>query len=238
LPPSDSDPHVTLPAAVLWDMDGTLVDTEPYWIAAEHALVESFGGSWTEADSKALVGNPLLVSAAYIREHGGVDLPVYEIVDVMLGEVIESCRRKTVWRAGARELLAALRQAAVPCALVTMSYRELANTISDQLPAGTFAAVVTGDELLHGKPDPEAYVTAADRLGVDPTRCVAIEDSPTGLASARAAGCVVVGVPNQVPIPDLPERTVLPSLAGVTVEDLAALLPHTSGTIERAGSLT
>ncbi|UQX86642.1 HAD family phosphatase [Jatrophihabitans telluris] len=206
--------------AVLWDMDGTLVDTEPYWIAAEYRLVESFGGTWNDEHAESLVGNPLLVSAAYLREHGRVDLPPEEIVDRLLDEVIQATTERIVWRPGVLRCLAELKAAAIPCAMVTMSYLNLATAVADQLPPGTFQSLVTGDQLSRGKPDPEAYLTAARRLGVDPTRCVAIEDSPAGLGSAEAAGCVVIGVPNQVRLEPAPGRILLPTLENVGVADL------------------
>jgi HAD superfamily hydrolase (TIGR01509 family) len=211
-------------SAVLWDMDGTLVDTEPYWIAAEFRLVAAWGGVWTQHHAHALIGNPLLVSAEYIREHGGVDLPPPEIVDLLLADVIRDCERAVPWRPGARELLAELAAARIPCALVTMSYAELARAVVTQLPAGTFATLVTGDELEHGKPHPEAYLTAASRLGVLPANTVAIEDSLPGVASAEAAGCVVLSVPSHVPIPLAPTRTVRDTLVGIDVPWLTALV--------------
>ncbi len=210
--------------AVLWDLDGTLVDTEPAWIAAEYRLVESFGGSWDDEHAHALVGNPLLVSAAYIREHGGVELPLAEIVDRLLVEVVAAVEREVVWRPGVRRLLGELGAAGVPCAMVTMSYQSLAQSVASHLPPGTFATMVTGEQVALGKPDPEAYLTAAQRLGVQPSRCVAIEDSPAGVASAEAAGCVVLAVRNQVPLAAAPGRTVLDDLAAVTVTDLRALI--------------
>ena len=120
------------------------------------------------------------------------------IVERLLDEVVLAAQAEIPWRPGARELLAELAERGVPCALVTMSYARLAETMTDQLPPGTFAAVVTGDQVNDGKPHPEAYLTAAARLGAEPAYCVAIEDSPTGVASAEAAGCVVVGVPHHV----------------------------------------
>jgi HAD superfamily hydrolase (TIGR01509 family) len=210
--------------AVLWDLDGTLVDTEPSWIAAEYRLVESFGGVWDDRHAHALVGNPLLVSAAYLREHGGVDLPLEDIVDRLLAEVVAAVEREVVWRPGVRRLLAEVRAAGLPCAMVTMSYQSLAQTVARQLPAGTFSTLVTGEQVARGKPDPEAYLTAAQRLGVEPSRCVAIEDSPAGVASAEAAGCVVLAVQNQVPLAPAPGRTLLTELSAVTVADLKALV--------------
>jgi HAD superfamily hydrolase (TIGR01509 family) len=214
-----------LPAAVLWDMDGTLVDTEPYWIECEYALVAEHGGSWSDAHAHALVGNPLLVSGAYIREHGGVDLTPAQIVDRLLDGVEERVRRHVPWRPGARELLSELHGLDVPCALVTMSYRRLAAAVVDALPAGTFATVVAGDDVTRGKPDPEPYLLAASRLGVAPQECVAIEDSPTGVRSAEAAGVPVLAVEHLVPIEPGPGRTLAPGLTGWTAGRLAGLLP-------------
>jgi len=210
--------------AVLFDMDGTLVDTEPYWIAAEYALVESFGGTWNDAHAHALVGNALLASAEYIRDVGGVDLDPPVIVERLLDDVVRASLRRMPWRPGALELVAELREHGVRCAMVTMSYQRLAHTVTAGLPADTFATVVTGDELRDGKPHPEAYLTAAARLGVDPAHCVAIEDSPTGVASAEAAGCVVVAVPHTVPIAAAPLRTVAASLLELTFDRLEGLV--------------
>jgi HAD superfamily hydrolase (TIGR01509 family) len=209
--------------AVLWDMDGTIVDTEPYWIAAEYRLVESYGGRWNDEHAHAVIGKPLLVTAAYLREHGDVPLTPPEIVEWLLESVIADARRRVDWRPGALPLLAETRAAGLPAALVTMSYRNLAGTVVDQLPAGTFDTLVCGDDVRNGKPDPEAYLLAAARLGVAPEYCLAIEDSPSGIASAEAAGCRVIAVPNQVPVPPGPNRTVVPTLEDLSLAELAAL---------------
>ena len=216
-----------LPAAVLWDMDGTLVDTEPYWIEAEHEIVAEHGGVWTEEHAHALVGNPLIISAEYIRAHGGVDLPPEEIVDRLLERVVAAVRRRVPWRPGARELLDELTGDGVPCALVTMSWTPLADAVLEQLPPGTFEVVVTGDQVLHGKPHPEPYLAAAELLGVRPEDCLAIEDSPTGVESASAAGVPVVAVPAVVPVPPGPGHLVVPTLEGRGAAELyASALAH------------
>jgi HAD superfamily hydrolase (TIGR01509 family) len=207
--------------AVLWDMDGTLVDTEPYWIEAEYALVAEFGGTWTEEDSRRLIGNALMTSAEYIRDVGGVDLPLVDIVHRLQGHVIDQVNRAANWQPGARELLAGLRAAGVPQALVTMSWTPLAQAVLKHLPEGTFDIVVTGDQVRNGKPHPEPYTTAARLLGVEPAACVAIEDSPTGIASAEAAGAVTFAVPHLMPIPRAPGRTVVESLTDLDVGVLA-----------------
>lgn len=195
---SKSARRVPRPAAVLWDMDGTLVDTEPYWIECEYELVAEFGGHWSQEKAHSLVGNDLRVSAAIIRDQGGVDLPIDDIVNRLLDGVIERVRRRVPWRPGAKETLAALRKAEIPTALVTMSWKRFADAVVDSLPPGTFAVVVTGDEVTDGKPHPEPYLTAARLLGVRPKECVAVEDSPTGVRSAVAAGCRTYAVPNVV----------------------------------------
>lgn len=212
------------PDAVLWDMDGTLVDTEAYWIAAEYEVTARHGGTWNDDHAKALVGCDLLDGGRYIREHGGIDLTPEQIVDELLDHVVQSIRREIPWRPGARELLAQLNAAGIPCALVTMSWRRFAEPVVDALPPGSFQVIVTGDEVAHGKPHPEPYLEAARRLGVKPSRCLAIEDSPTGATSATAAGCVVVGVPNVVQVPAAPGRTLLTSLTELDLDRIGTLL--------------
>ena len=210
--------------AVLFDMDGTIVDTEPYWMTAEHALVEEHGGTWSDDHAHAIVGNALLDSARYIREHGSVDLEPAQIVDRLITDVVAATVRDIPWQPGARELLTTLAEHHVPCALVTMSYTALTTPITDQLPVDTFAAVVTGDQVNDGKPHPEPYLTAMARLGVDAAGCVAIEDSPTGVASAEAAGCLVVAVPNHVPIEAAPGRVIVESLTDLDLNVLSELV--------------
>jgi HAD superfamily hydrolase (TIGR01509 family) len=212
------------PAAVLWDMDGTLVDTEPYWIECEHELVAEFDGTWTAADAHSIVGFDLLDAAVVLRDRGGVRLEPHAIVERLLDGVIARAARELPWRPGAAALLAECAEAGVPCALVTMSWRRLADAVLAAAPLGSFAASITGDEVTNGKPDPEPYRAAANALGVDPARCVAIEDSPTGVASALAAGCATLGVPHVVPLTSAPGLTVVASLADLALSDLGALL--------------
>ena len=127
--------ETTWPAAVLCDLDGTLVDTEPYWIEAEYALAARYGGAWSDAHALELVGNDLLSCGRYIREHMGIDLEPAEIVEQLLDDVIARVERTVPWRPGAVELLADLLSADVPCALVTMSYRSFVAPILAGLPA-------------------------------------------------------------------------------------------------------
>lgn len=217
---------VPLPDAVLFDLDGTLVDTEPYWIDAEHALAREHGASWTHDDALSIVGMALLDAAAVLRSHG-IALTEPEIVAHMVGEVCARLDRHVPWQPGAHDLVSALAAAGVPCALVTMSYTEIADRLIAHAPPGAFAAVVTGDTVRHGKPHPEPYLTAAAKLGVNPDRCVAVEDSPTGLASATAAGTRPLAVPHIVPIPAAPGLSRVPSLTVVGLDDLGAIAAGT-----------
>jgi HAD superfamily hydrolase (TIGR01509 family) len=218
-PPSPQE----LPSAVLWDMDGTLIDTEPYWLQAEHLLVEQHGGTWSDAHAMALVGHDLMDSARYIREHGPVPLEPEVIVDVLLEHVVSHLAERVPWRPGARDLLADLRAAGVPCALVTMSWTSLADTFLASVPQDTFDVVVTGDRVSRGKPHADPYLQAVQLLEVDAGRCVAVEDSPTGVASATAAGVPTLVVPHLVPVPDGPGRSFASSLADVDVRTLGRI---------------
>ena len=207
-------------AAVLWDMDGTLVDTEPDWIQAEFDLVEAHGGTWTHDQAMKLVGNDLLESGRYMHEHAGIDLQPDEIVEEMLDRVMSRLATTVPWRPGALDLLADLRERGVRCALVTMSYRRFVVPILKTLPEGTFEAVITGDSVSQGKPHPEPYLKAAAILGVDPRATVAIEDSNTGARSAEAAGCTVLVVQNHVPVLPGERRVFADTLAGMRAGDL------------------
>ncbi|MFZ3454744.1 HAD family hydrolase [Arthrobacter sp. 7Tela_A1] len=221
-------PHPAL-QAVLWDMDGTLVDTEPYWFAAEKELMARFGVRWSDEQAMELVGNALPDSARALQQ-AGADLGIREILDTLLESVVRSVRREIPWRPGAREMLAELCGAGIPCAMVTMSEKLLAGVIAEQLPAGTFRFLVTGEMVARGKPDPEPYLLAAQLMGkelredIDLNRVVAVEDSLPGVASAKASGAVTVAVPNAVDVPEQPGITRWETLAGRTVADLQELV--------------
>jgi len=209
--------------AVLWDLDGTLVDTEPYWIATEQALADEHGASWSHEHAMQLVGSDLLDSGRYIRDVMGLEMSPAEIVDYLLDGVVAKVQEAVPWRPGAVELLDSLRQEDIPCGLVTMSYQRFVAPIVAGLPPETFRVIVTGDQVERGKPHPEPYLTAAAALGVEPGDCVAIEDSNTGATSAEVAGCPVLVVENHVPVAPGARRTFASSLSGLTVEFLAGL---------------
>jgi len=223
-------------AAVLFDLDGTLIDSEPLWFEAERLLVGEYGQEWGPEQAAHLVGWSLWDSATYLREQIGVDLPSTDIIERMESHVVAGVVETPRWRPGALRLLAEVRAADIPAALVTMSHRRLTQAIVGALPADTFQAVVSGDQVSRGKPHPDPYLIAAQRLGVRATDCVAIEDSITGSRSALAAGCAVLVVP-AVGAPGVIDGVIVrDSLVGVSLTTLSELRRGQSGS--PAGSST
>ncbi len=217
-----------LPAAVLFDLDGTLVDSEPVWDEALRELARWLGGELSADARRATLGTNVAVSVGIV--HADVGRPDAD-PELSRKRLIAAAGTRfaagLVWQPGARELIDAVRAAGIPTALVTNTERPLVRLALGDLVGRLFDVSVCGDEVEHAKPAPDPYLTAARLLGVDPGAAVAIEDSPTGTASAAAAGCAVLVVPaGDVPVPPRPRRTLVHTLAGLTVPDLAALLPR------------
>jgi HAD superfamily hydrolase (TIGR01509 family) len=214
--------------AVLWDMDGLLVDTEPVWTVAEEKLAERLGGTWSDELKARIVGTRLDVSVPTILRWYGVE-PTPQVVTEtsgwLLARMVELYATEVRVLPGVSELLAALTHDEIPMALVSSSYRVLVDAVLRH-DVGPFAVTVAGDEVVHGKPAPEPYLLACERLGVDPKQCVVLEDSAAGVASGEAAGCAVAAVPSVVGVGFDPgvRRLVRPSLVGVGVQDLRALV--------------
>lgn len=203
-------------------MDGTLVDTEPYWMESETPLVESFGGTWTHEQALALVGLGL-EDAARILQAAGVRMSEHDIVDHLTAAVMRRLREDGVpFRPGARELLLALREAGIPTALVTMSMRRMAESVVELIDFDAFDLIVAGDDVTRPKPYPDPYLQACEALGVAPESAVALEDSPNGIRSAVASGAAVVGIPLMVSVAGAGAHATWPTLEGRTVEDIAA----------------
>lgn len=211
--------------AVLWDMDGTLVDTEPVWWSAEIETLTRLGARWTVEDCKTMIGSDLAaaVDVWMTRLPEGV-ITKEKLGTVVHGEVIRGLKAGVQFQPGALELLAALKDEGVPCALVSASYRSMVDAVLSHCPPDVFDVTVAGDEVSRGKPDPEPYLTAARLLGVDPARTVVLEDSPPGAAAGNAAGAWVVAVPQHIGVPSAPRRSEVRSLADLTVPDLRRLV--------------
>ncbi|GAA1959319.1 HAD family hydrolase [Microbacterium aquimaris] len=210
-------------SAVLWDMDGTLVDTEPYWMAAETPLIESYGGTWSHEQALQLVGLALEDSAG-ILQSAGVRMSRKDIVDHLTADVMTQLSTKGVpFRPGARELLRALRDAGLKTALVTMSMRRMADHVTSLIGFDAFDVVVGGDDVARPKPYPDPYLQACEALGVSSAEAVAIEDSPTGVRAGAASGAVTLGVPLMVSLEGAGAHELWPTLADRTPDDLAAL---------------
>ncbi|MFC7530778.1 HAD family hydrolase [Actinoplanes sp. GCM10030250] len=202
--------------AVLFDMDGTLVDSERVWGMALGELAVRAGGTLSETARLAMVGTSMAVSMRVFRDDlGQPDRPEEPDVAWLIDRVCELFTEGLVWRPGAAELLAAVRAAGIPTALVTSTGRRLVEVALKTLGAENFDVVVCGDEVTRPKPDPEPYLLAASLLGVPVGRCVAIEDSASGMASAVAAGAVVLAVPAELELPPTDGVHLRSSLVGV-----------------------
>ena len=202
--PAQSDADA-LPAAVLFDMDGTLVDSEHLWLASEIDVMHSLGSDWSEDDQAHCLGGPLERVAEHMAQRSGTTTSPDEVGRLLLATIETRMRTEPLnWRPGALELLRECRVLGIPTALVTASWDVLVQALAERMRVDVgvepFDAVVAGDHIRNSKPHPEPYQTAARLLGVPPHRCLAIEDSPTGVGSAVAAGCVVVAVPDIAPI--------------------------------------
>lgn len=211
-------------AAVLFDMDGTLLDSEKLWTVALDDLAGWLGGELSERARHRMVGSSLARSIAILHDDLGIVTDPEASGAYLVDRTAELFATELSWKPGARELMVEVHAAGVPAALVTSTHRRLTEVALDTLGREYFQATVCGDEVAHPKPAPDPYLRAAALLDVPPDRCVAIEDSPLGTASARAAGCVVLAVPSEVPLDETMADTVMASLAGVRLADLDRLV--------------
>lgn len=212
--------------AVLFDMDGTLVDSEKLWDIAMQALYAKFGAVMTPEVRTSTVGGSAESVIRIVYADLGLDPDPADMAATAdwlhdaTGDLFDA---GLPWCAGARELLDALAGAEVPMALVTNTRRALTERALETIGRGYFAASVCGDEVPRGKPHPDPYRRGAELLGLDPGECLAIEDSVTGAASAEDAGCPVLVVPNDVEVPTSVRRRRVDSLVGLDVDTLRGI---------------
>jgi HAD superfamily hydrolase (TIGR01509 family) len=211
------------PMVVLLDLDGTLVDTEGLWWAAEAEVFAGLGHVLDEVHRSVVVGGPMSRSVGHLMSVTGTTATLAELTLAINARFEQLIARGAPLMPGARRLLADLTAHAVPAALVSASHRTTIDAMLRSLGPEHFAFTLAGDEVEHTKPHPEPYLTAAARLGADPASCIVVEDTPTGVASAEAAGCQVIAVPSVAPIEPAPGRTILRSLEQLTVPFLRSV---------------
>ena len=217
--------------AVLFDMDGLLVDSEPLWFVAEAAVMARLGGQWGEADQQALIGGSLDRTVSWLLAKAAAPASREDVARWLVDEMAALIlARGLPLQPGAGPLLAALDAVGVPCALVTASSRAIMDAVLT-VTGLSFDVTVCGEDVRRGKPDPEPYLLAAARLGVPAAGCVVLEDSPTGIAAARAAGCPVIAVPS-VPVPPRPGLITVDSLEEVGFDRLEGIM---TGNFDRPG---
>ena len=213
------------PDAVLFDMDGTLVDSEKLWTTSLHDTARWLGGVLSPAAREAVVGGDMPRTLATLFDDLGLphDAERMAAAERFLNDrTAELFGGGLSWRPGAQEALRLLDHLGWPTALVTNTERALTEAALDSIGREHFAVSVCADEVPFGKPDPDLYLRAAELLGVAPARCLAIEDSPSGALAAQRAGAAVLVVPCDVPVPGGPGRVLRPSLVGLTRDDLQA----------------
>jgi HAD superfamily hydrolase (TIGR01509 family) len=211
------------PAAVLWDMDGTLVDSEKVWTISLADTARWLGGELSAEAREAMVGSNMARSLGLMFDDLGLGRDAERMAQAaryLTERTGELFAAGLVWRPGASEALRMVREAGWPTALVTNTLRTLTEKALDSIGREHFTVTVCGDEVPHGKPDPDPYLRAAELLGVAPDACLAVEDSPTGTTAAERAGCAVLVVPCDVAVPAGPRRVHRATLLGLTSDDI------------------
>lgn len=210
-------------AAVLWDMDGTLIDSEPIWIEEETRLMRGLGVDWSDEDSIHCLGGPAHRVDAYMRARAGDIHNEMELSEILTERMRDRLKSDTRFMPGASELLADLRNGAIPLALVTASTRSIMQAVLDGIGQDHFEVAVSCDDVRRPKPDPEGYLIAAEKIGVAIDSCLVIEDSIPGMTAAIESGAYVLGIPHVVDLPLAARVLHVESLIGHDRASLARL---------------
>lgn len=206
--------------AILWDHDGTLVETEPYWIAAEMELANLHNAVWTEEDALACVGSPMRESARRMQE-AGVRMDIDPIVEWLVDRVCEMMDEHGIlWMPGVQEIFAECVEQNIPCAVVSNAWRKVVEKTVSGLPEGAVKYILAGDEMIVAKPDPWPYAHAADVMGVAHENCLAVEDSLAGTLSAEAADIPVLVVKGVSPVEAGPKRSRVVDLSEINLDTM------------------
>jgi HAD superfamily hydrolase (TIGR01509 family) len=216
--------------AVMFDMDGLLIDTEPIWMRAEFDLVTEWGGTWTPADQEAILGSSLPFASQYIKDRCSTSLSPKQVGRALYERFREYlAQTELVVQPGAMDLVGSVAAAGLPFALVSASERSIMDMITSRLyrrGMAEFPVTVAGDEVERGKPDPLPYLTAAALMGADPTSCVVLEDSRNGVQSGWSAGATVVALAHMVDHDPRERVHVRDSLVGLDALALMALVTN------------
>ena len=216
--------HIDFPfEAVLWDMDGTLIDSEPLWIEEERRLMESLGIEWTDEDARYCLGGPMVRVDEYMRQRSGQDFQPGVLWSRLLEMVEARFSGPLPFAPGALELLEELERIGTPLALVSASPRNLIDQAMNSFGKDRFNVIVSNNDVRMPKPDPEGYLLAAERLQVDIRRTLIIEDSIPGIGAAQAAGAFVLGIAHFSELPESPRTIQRLSLKGLSVSALGEL---------------
>lgn len=214
--------------AVLFDMDGTLINSEPYWLIAERELMLRYGHVWTDEDQAYCIGGPLPKVGAYMSNLAGGAEDAQFFEEELIRLVGAQFLQGLEFMPGAKELVENLASHSVPMALVSASPRLLVDAALELLPEGTFMTSVSSQDVKVSKPDPESYLLAAARLGIDITKSLVLEDSKTGITSGLASGAVVIGIPHIITYPPSPRLHIRRDLVGLGLQDLEQIYAHES----------
>lgn len=216
-------------SAIFFDMDGTLVDSEPLWLAAEIEVMKDVGIIWTAEDQLACLGGPRAKTERIMQEKSGYIKP-----DGYFGDALDDLMEKKLSSElklipGALDLISECKSKGLKCALVTASGGRLMKVVLNHFPLDTFDIVISGDDVSNSKPDPEPYLLAASKLSVDINKSVVIEDSLTGVTSGLASGAQVIGIPHLVNLPKHENLRVVAELNEINYQRLLSWYPFLKG---------